>query len=345
MTELADLKGRHVLVVGGAGYLGSVLVPELLARGATVRVLDCFFYENTLAIEGFWERPGFSFVYGDLCDAGDRAKALDGITDVVLMASLVGDPISKKYPNLTRRVNEDGSKALARDAEARGIERFVFTSTCSNYGLRDTDEPATEEAELHPLSLYAETKVVFEKFLLGEMAGHDWVPVVLRISTAFGMSPRMRFDLTVNEFTYHLARGEDLDVYDKDTWRPYCHTRDIAKAVIAALTADRSLIAGEVFNVGCDENNFTKEMIIDEIRRHIDAKVRFVDKGGDRRNYRVSFAKIKKTLGFQPDVMVRDFIPELIRAVNSNLFLRADRLKSYYGNYYVRPPWDANDQW
>ena len=336
-TARGDVRPRQVLVVGGAGYVGSVLVRQLLARGYQTRVLDNFLYSNSLSLEGLYDEPGFSFVPGDLCDGQALARALDGVSDVVLLASLVGDPISKKYPELTRRVNLDGSEALFRTLKGRGLHKFIFTSTCSNYGMRTSEDPATEEAELKPLSIYAETKVAFEKFILAHQDPADFIPTILRISTAYGLSSRMRFDLTVNEFAAALARGEALDVYDKDTWRPYAHVRDISAAIIRVLEAPEEKVRGEVFNVGSDENNYTKAMIIEEILKHIDGDVRYVEKGSDPRNYRVSFRKIRDVLGFETRHSVRDYVPELIGAVQSGLYQRAEEIPGYYGNYQVRP--------
>lgn len=335
-SERGDLKPRQVLVIGGAGYVGSVMVRELLKRGYKTRVLDHLLYCNSLSLEGLLDEPGFSFVAGDLRDEAVLDRALEDVTDVVLLASLVGDPISKKYPDLTWSVNGAGSERIFKALEGKGIHKFVFTSTCSNYGLRDSDEPADETSDLKPLSIYAETKVAFEKFILDHAEQSDFIPTILRISTAFGLSHRMRFDLTVNEFTAALARGNALDVYDKDTWRPYCHVRDIAGAVIRVLEAPETKVRGEVFNVGSDENNYTKAMIIDEILSHIDGKVSYVEQGSDPRNYRVSFAKIREQLGFVPRHSVKAFVPELIQAVRSGLYMREAEIPGYYGNYEVR---------
>ena len=327
---------RHVLVVGGGGYVGSVLVRALLAAGVRVRVLDNFLYSQSLSLEGLYDEPGFSLVYGDLRDGPTVARALDGVSDVVLLASLVGDPISKKYPDLTRSVNLDGSMALFDAACAAEVERFVFTSTCSNYGMRDSNEPADETSDLKPLSLYAETKVAFEQFVLERAQDVELTPTVLRISTAYGLSQRMRFDLTVNEFTAALARGEKLDVYDKDTWRPYAHVRDIAAAIMCVFDAPEGKVRGEVFNVGSDENNYTKAMIIDEILKHIEGDVSYVEQGSDPRNYRVSFGKIQRVLGYEAKHSVKDYVPQLIEAVRSGLYQCQADIPGYYGNYQVR---------
>jgi nucleoside-diphosphate-sugar epimerase len=335
MTAPRPAAGRTVLVIGGAGYVGTVLVRALLTAGFAVRVLDNFLYGHGSAIGGLLEEPGFVLVQGDLCDGAALDQALRGATDVVLLASLVGDPISRKYPKLTLRVNRDGHQAVFEALHGRGIDRFVFTSTCSNYGLRTSTEPASEEAGLDPKSLYAETKVEFERFVMDNADGADFMPTVLRIATAYGLSPRMRFDLTVSEFTRDMVLGRRLVVYDKDTWRPYCHVRDIAQAIIRVLQAPGDAVAAEVFNVGANADNFTKQMIVDEVLKHVDAAVHFEDGGRDPRNYRVSFDKIHQRLGFAPAHSVPAHVPRLIGAIAGGLFPRVDEMGSFYGNYEV----------
>lgn len=326
----------HVLVIGGAGYIGTVLTDALLAEGYRVRVLDNFIYRHVLSAPAIIGRPHASLVVGDFRDRRVLESALDGVTDVVLLASLVGDPISRKYRELTWAVNVAGGINLLGSLAGRGLRRVIFTSTCSNYGLRATEEPASEDSELQPLSPYAETKVALERFILEHQCTFDFSTVILRLATAFGLSPRMRFDLTVNEFTYMAARGKKLSVYDKETWRPYCHVRDIAGAVIASLKQEESVVGGEVFNVGSDENNLTKQGIVEEILRHIDADVSFVEGGSDVRNYRVSFSKIQDRLSFRCQHSVQRFVPELIEAVRDGLFAHVETLRDCYGNYRVR---------
>ena len=186
-------------------------------------------------------------------------------------------------------------QAPRRTSRRAGVDRLVFTSTCSNYGLRDTDEPATEESELSPVSLYAELKVDFERFVLDRS---DWnlCPTLLRIATAYGLSQRMRFDLTISEFTRTLAVGDELVVYDADTWRPYCHVEDISGAVMTALTADEALVRSEVFNVGHSDENYTKRMVVDVVQDVLGGagSVSFEEGGRDPRNYRVNFDKIRE---------------------------------------------------
>ena len=258
-----------MLVVGGAGYVGNALVRRLLGAGYRVRVLDGLLFDHGTALAGLLDDEAFSFQRGDLRDEGDLDRALEGITDVVLLAALVGDPICKKYPDLARGVNDEGSKQMFDRLLGSGIDRFVFTSTCSNYGLRESEEPATEESDLAPLSLYAETKVEFEQFVLSREADWDLCPTLLRIATAYGLSQRMRFDLTISEFTRTLAIGEELVVYDADTWRPYCHVADISRAIITVLEAPAEPSRGEVFNVGHSDENYTKRMVVDAVQEHL----------------------------------------------------------------------------
>ena len=340
--------GRHVLVIGGAGYIGNVMVRRLLGEGVRVRVLDKLLYDHGAAIAGVFEEPGFSFVHGDLCDRGDLDRALDGISDVVLLAAMVGDPVSKKFPELTRRVNVDGAQGVFEALAGRGIDRFVFTSTCSNYGLRQTDEPATEESELAPVSLYAETKVEFEEFVLGRVGEVDFCPTVLRISTAYGISQRMRFDLTISEFTRTLTIGDELLVYDADTWRPYCHVRDISKAISTVMAAPEDAVRGEVFNVGHADENFTKRMVVEAVQEHLGGrgKLSFHEGGVDPRNYRVSFDKIRARIGFEPDLRVPVSVGNLVRAIEAGAFTDVDAREQFYSSHTlagIKPEADGAD--
>ena len=331
--------GRNVLVVGGAGYVGNVLVRRLLAAGQRVRVLDDLLFDHGAALSGVFEEPGFSFVRGDLRDPDAREGALEGVTDVVLLAALVGDPLCKKYPDLARSINFDGSAELLRALNGRGIDRFVFTSTCSNYGLRETNEPATEESDLSPQSLYAETKVQLEEEILGAAGELDYCPTVLRIATAYGLSPRMRFDLTISEFTRTLAIGQELLVYDADTWRPYCHVSDISRAIMTVLDSYADLVRGEVFNVGHSDENYTKRMVVDAVQEHLggEGEVSYAEGGVDPRNYRVNFDKIARVLGFEPQERVPSSVGNLIAAIRAGAFEEVEtRPGSFYANRNIR---------
>ena len=328
---------RPLLVVGGAGYVGSVLVRTLMAAGYRVRVLDCLLFDHGTSLASVFDQPGFEFVRGDLTDRKVLEPALEGVAGVVLLAALVGDPVCRKYPELARATNDQGAKQLFDLVDEAGIERFVFTSTCSNYGLRDTDEPADEDAELAPLSLYAETKVEFERFVLEREATWRTCPTILRIATAYGLSPRMRFDLTISEFTRTLATGEELVVYDADSWRPYCHVADISKAIRTVLESPAEDVRGEVFNVGASDENYTKRMVVDAVQEQLEGagRVRLTEGGRDARNYRVSFERIRSRLGFQPDHRVPDSVGRLIGALRIGAFDDVEERPRFYANHTI----------
>jgi nucleoside-diphosphate-sugar epimerase len=330
------IQENHVLVIGGAGYIGSVLTRKLLSKGYRVRVLDKLIYENGSSISDLIEEELFSFVFGDFGDNTVLEKALTDITDVVLLAALVGDPICKKYPELAKKTNEEYPKNLVRKLIGRNISRFVFTSTCSNYGLRASDTPADEESELNPQSLYAETKIATERYILDNIDKLDYSPTILRLSTAFGISRRMRFDLTISEFTKELALGKELLVFDENTWRPYCNVSDISNAIIKVIESPKEMVFGQVFNVGSNNNNYTKKMILDLIKKHVrEAAIEYKKGGFDPRNYRVSFDKVKNTLGFEAQVSAEESIIQVVNAIENMLFPDIDTRKNFYGNYEI----------
>ena len=331
----SSINDRHVLVVGGAGYVGNVLVRELLAAGYQVRVLDRLLFDHGSALAGLYEQPGFSFVRGDLRDRDLVAVAMRGVTDVVMLAALVGDPISRKYPELARGIGEQGTMDFFDGL--KDIKNFVFTSTCSNYGLRGSDDLATEESELAPLSIYAETKVAFEQHVLEQRGEWKCTPTLLRIATAYGLSPRMRFDLTISEFTRTLAEGNELEVYDADTWRPYCHIRDIALAIQTVLESSPESVEGEIFNVGHSDENYTKRMVIEAVQEHLNGagNVRFSEGGQDARNYRVSFDKIRDKIGFQPRHRVPETVGTLIEASRGGAFNDVPERPTFYTNHEI----------
>ena len=334
------LEARKVLVVGSAGYIGSVLCAHLLANGYRVLGLDLLLFANGSTTLPFFADPNYEFVCADLTDRGRMAAVLEGVSDVVVLAGLVGDPITKRYPEPSRIINHDGILDLLRQLDGRGLNKVLFVSTCSNYGLIEGDAVADEDFALNPLSLYAKAKVAAERELLSREGTVDYHPTILRFATAFGLSPRMRFDLTVSEFTREMFLGRELLVYDAATWRPYCHVQDFCEVIRRTLEAPLETVAFRTFNAGGDVNNFTKQMIVDAILEFLpDAAVRYQEHGADPRNYRVDFARIREALLFEPRYTVRDGIRELIAALRSNLFADVEARPNFYGNHeIVYPP-------
>ena len=318
-----------ILVTGGAGYVGSVLVAELLDRGHIVRALDSLVHGGVPSLLPAWGRERFSFIHGDIRDTPLRRSALEGVDAVVHLAAIVGDPACARQPELAWEVNLDSTRALIEDAEVADVRRFIFASTCSNYGRVGEDQLVTEQGELKPVSLYAETKVAAEREVLrgnGTMARS-----CLRFATVFGVSPRMRFDLTVNEFTRDVSLQGRLVVYGEQFWRPYVHVRDVARAVVLALEAPAELVGGDVFNVGDTRENYRKLDIVALLReRFPEAAFDHVSKDEDPRDYRVSFEKFSGRLGFGAERSVGDGIDEIDSLLRSGFI--ADPYARVYAN-------------
>ncbi len=309
-----------VLVTGGAGYIGSSLVPYLLAQNHQVRVLDSLMHGGE-SLLGVWSNPGFQFMLGDIRESAKMADALNGVDAVVHLAAIVGDPACSRDAELSKSVNLDASLDLLQRCNREGVKRLIFASTCSNYGkMADPDKLLDEDSELRPVSLYAETKVAVEKEILRTVNGGPLCPTLLRFATIFGVSPRMRFDLTVNEFTAELIRKKHLTVFGEQFWRPYVHVKDAARAIARVLESEESLVRGTVFNVGSTDQNFRKQDLVEMMRSHApDAIVEYVHKKEDPRDYRVSFARIAQQLGFQISITVSQGIEEVARLIKSDV--------------------------
>ena len=256
---------ENFLLIGGAGYVGSILTKYLLDKKMKVQIIDNFMYKNDFAIKEFLKNSKFQFVNGDYTDANLINNLRSNIDHVIFLGGLVGDPITNKYPELAKKINDTGIINCINLLEKKKIKNLIFISTCSNYGLIKGEEKADESFKLQPLSLYAKSKVKIEKFLIDKKNKVDFNVTILRFATAFGLSPRMRFDLTVNEFTKELMLNNDLEIYDPDTWRPYCHVMDFSRIIYSVVTAKISTKYFEVFNVGGDENNYTKRQIANKL--------------------------------------------------------------------------------
>jgi nucleoside-diphosphate-sugar epimerase len=311
---------RWTLVTGGAGYVGSIVVDELLERGHRVRVLDSLLHGPVPSLLRVWGRQDFEFVHGDVRDADARRAALRDVENVVHLAAIVGDPACSREPDEARSVNLEGTHALLDDATEAGASRLVFASTCSNYGkMADNSVHATEEFELRPVSLYAETKVAAELEVLSR-SDNGLKTCCLRFATVYGASPRMRFDLTVNEFTRDVCLDRDLVVFGEQFWRPYVHVRDAARSVVMALEAPTEVISGEVFNVGKTSENYRKLDLVELLRERIPTmQVEFVHRDEDPRDYKVSFDKVEQQLGFTTERSVFDGIDEVIALMRSGM--------------------------
>ncbi len=310
---------KRILVTGAAGYIGSVLVRQLLERGDEVVGLDRLMFGDH-GIRELAGEPRFELVEADVRSPASYEGLLKDVGAIVHLAAIVGDPACSRIPELAWETNFEASAKLLEAAAEAGVGRFVFASTCSNYGRQGDDQLCTEETALNPISLYARSKVEFEQHALGATLS-GLVPTCLRFSTAYGESPRMRFDLTVNEFSRDVALGRTLEIYGKQFWRPYCHTHDLARACVRVLEADAAVVDRQVFNVGSTGENYRKQDLAEILlQQRPDADIQYVQKDEDPRDYRVTFARIEKTLDFQPTVTVPQGIAEIFRLLEAGSF-------------------------
>jgi nucleoside-diphosphate-sugar epimerase len=310
----------RILITGGAGYIGSVVVRQMLESGHHVICVDKLDFGGS-SLLGVINHPGFTFFHCDIIDFHSLKEILctEKPDAVIHLAAIVGDPACSLYPEKARQINWEASRWLADTCKGVGINRFIFASTCSNYGKMDgSGNYVSEKSPLAPVSLYAELKVKFEDYLLNEIKKDDgFSPTALRFSTVYGLSPRMRFDLTVNEFTKELFLSKELVVFGEQFWRPYCHVKDFARAFEAVLNSPKEKVAYEVFNVGDTKENYTKKMIVDSITEVLPkSAIKYVKKTEDPRDYRVNFDKIKNSLGFEISRRVPDGIREIVRALS-----------------------------
>ena len=251
---------------------------------------------------------------------------------VIHLAAIVGDPACKLNSDLANKTNLMSSKWLIEKSKSARVSKFIFASTCSNYGKMDDPEAYVDEnSRLAPVSLYAELKVKFEKYMLSQMKRIDgFSPTSLRFSTVYGLSPRMRFDLTVNEFTKDLALEKELVIFGEQFWRPYCHVKDFSNAFITVLKSPNEKVAYNVFNVGDTKENYTKQMLVNEIKKVLpNSQIKYVVKNDDPRDYRVNCDKIKKELGFKISMTVLDGIMEIKHVIQENIIKDPEDQKYY----------------
>ncbi len=316
---------HHVLVIGGAGYIGSVLCRQLLRRGCSVRVLDTLLYgEDSLA--DLLDHPRFKLLEGDSRDISDVFRAMLDMDAVVHLGELVGDPACALDEKLTLEINLAATRMVAEAAQGCEVKRFIYASTCSVYGM--STEIVDERSALNPVSLYARAKIGCEQILMG-LNGPEFHPTVLRLATVYGLSPRPRFDLVINLLTARAVCDGEITIFGGDQWRPFVHVADVARAAILSLEAPLATVKARVFNVGSKEQNYTIAHVGELVQRMI-SQARLVNEGDstDSRNYHVSFGRIRRDLGFVPQYTVEDGVREIEAA------LKRGKIKNYQDPRY-----------
>jgi len=326
---------NKILLMGGAGYIGTILIEELIKKNYDVICFDSLIYEQNECIKKFLSKKNFQFIKGDIRKKNEYLPLLSKVKDIVLLAGLVGDPITKIYPKESTEINLQGVKNFISECNNfKNLDKVIFVSTCSNYGLMHFDRIADENSPLKPLSSYAEHKVEIEKYIMTLKNKVSFSPVILRFATAFGLSHRMRFDLTVNHFTKDIFNNSNLEVYDSDTWRPYCHVKDFARLILTVLNTKKNKTNFQIFNAGSNKNNFTKKDIITEIVKILPIdNIKYVKGGVDRRNYRVNFDKVGKILNFNTEYSLNYAIKEILNFLKQSK-TQKDKINSL-GNYKI----------
>jgi nucleoside-diphosphate-sugar epimerase len=323
----------HVIITGAAGYIGSLLIGELLHSGYRVTALDDLLFGGE-ALLAYLPHPAFHFLKRNVWEprAVRSAAREDWPRPVALihLAAIAGFPACQSVGRqVAWRYNVEATQRAFDQAVELGMERFIYASTYSTYGLSPDGKPVTEETALNPQSLYAETKIASERFLLGQ-ADAPCAPLVFRIATLYGLSPRTRFDMIINQFVLEAWTRRELLIYQRGYSRSFLHVQDAARGLALGLQAPESKIRGQVYNLGCEDGNYTKDQIITFILKRLpETAVQYKDMtfGGDMRDISVSFEKIRLELGFQARWSVDEGVREVLHALRSGL---------------IRDPWDAH---
>ena len=323
-----------VLVTGGAGYIGSALVSALLKQGATVTVLDDLWFGGE-AILPFLSFDTFRLVKCDLSADSIPGDVMNDADCLVHLAAVVGFPACEKAGrDFVWRNNVQGTQRLYEIAKNSRVKRVVFSSSYSNYGESKDGVPVTEDSPLYPKSLYAESKIEAERFLLNQADPQGPAPICLRLATVFGVSPRTRFDLIVNQFVLEAYTKEYVELYQENFKRSFVHVQDVVQAILCVMGAPLDRVRNQVFNVGSEKLNTSKQELIDLIRTYVPrlrVEYRNASFAGDMRSIHVSFEKMRKILRFETQINMDQGIKELLWTLRNRII--SDPLSERYRNH------------
>ena len=318
---------KKVLVTGGAGYVGSVLVPKLLEAGFHVKVLDIYIYGEHV-LESVKNHPNLEEIKGDIRDIKLLEEIMPGCDGVIHLACISNDPSFELNPDLSRSINYDAFRPLVEVSRENGISRFIYASSSSVYGVKG-EENVTEELSLEPLTDYSKYKALCEE-ILSLYQTPEFTTVIIRPATVCGYSPRLRLDLTVNILTNHAVNFGKITVWGGEQKRPNIHVEDITDLYVDLLFQPKDLIAGKVWNVGY-ENHRVRE-IAEIVRQIVNKKgVEIVTTStNDQRSYHISSGKIKQDLGFVPKRTIEDAVQDLVDAFHQGKIHNSMENLDYY---------------
>jgi nucleoside-diphosphate-sugar epimerase len=331
---------KHILITGGAGYIGSLLTSELLRAGNYVTVVDNLLYGGE-SLLGFWAHPDFHFTKADVTEPGSVRPALSRNWPkpeaVVHLAGIAGFPACQAIGKQAAwRHNVEAVRRVYEQVSELGSARFVFASTYSNYGPSLKGQTLTEESPLTPQSLYSETKVAAEEYLLAHRNSAT-APLIFRLTTLFGISPRTRFDLIVNQFVLDAFTRRELIIYQRGYSRSFIHVRDVVRGIISGLNAPETTVRGQIFNLGTENGNYTKDEIVGlVIKRLPETVVAYKDLtfGGDIHDIIISFDKIHRALGFAAEMTVDDGVREVVHALRTGI-IRHPQDEKYTNSRFI----------
>ena len=300
-----------ILIVGGAGFIGTVLTSKLLHKNFHVTILDKLIYDNKIIRNNFKKNKNFNFILGDVCDINTQIKAIKEIDVVVYLAEIVGDPACSAKPEDALKTNYLSVLSFANLCSYLAIEKFIYTSSCSVYGLDKNNNLLNEKSNLNPISHYARIKIMSEKALLTS-ANNYFKPTILRLGTVFGPSKRMRFDLVVNTMSKNAFFKNKIDVYGGTQLRPNIHVDDVADGIISIIKAKKKDVENQIFNLSNDKLNLEIIEIAKKVKKTFqNASLNVIKASPDNRNYKVNSSKIKNKVGFVANRSIESALKEI----------------------------------
>ena len=315
---------KKILITGGCGYVGTSLIDYLIKLDFEIICLDLMIYGDK-SIKSFSKYNNIKFYKEDIRKTEIIEKYFTDLDYVIHLAAIVGDKPCESAPEVAYDINFNSTKEIFNLSKKYNIKKFIFASTCSNYGISDPNIFASEDSKLNPVSLYAETKIDCEKYL-SENSDDKMKIVCLRFGTAFGVSKRTRFDLTINSFVFEALKKKKIYLYAPNSWRPYIHVNDMAKIILKFIqSSSKSLKPFDIFNAGFTKNNFTKIQIFSKILRNFqNLNYEVIESIEDPRNYKVSFEKIENKLNLEPPISIEDGIRDIQSAFADRLITDQD---------------------